>query len=155
MNATGEIIIPAEYDALDYTYNIISCPLDCVPCYKGDVCALVKTDGSNKLITNFNYEYIELYDMCGQFIARKKGTLAYCIINRNGQEIISSIIDSIERHGGQCVIYRSGEHYGLWHRGFGIVLPAIYDKRMTVMTGGLTVYSINTISDYLFLENLP
>ena len=68
---------------------------------------------------------IEFHPEC--FLFKQEGCECYGIVSRDGEELVPSIIDSIEPliYG---IIIRSGEKYGLLSSEYGFFVPAIYDN---------------------------
>lgn len=59
---------------------------------------------------------------------KKDGSLAYGLLNGNGEEILPCIIDNCFSLDNNSFIFQSGDHYGLYQLEDGILLQPIYDN---------------------------
>ena len=90
-NAAGQVLIPAEYDEIGYTFMDHLMPL-AVPVVKDGKLAFVAMDGKGTMRSDFIYDDIEYTPECCYIVVKdgKKG-----IALHNGREVVPSEMDGV------------------------------------------------------------
>ena len=148
-HADGHILIPAIYDDIVYTYDCLQLNFPVLPALKNGKCGLVKCDGTGTPTTDFCYDRIELVPYNPHvFYYWKGGSLSFGLLLITGTEICPCIIDGCYEPMQTCMIFRSGNYYGLYDLGERIVMP-IYDNIEWISPDDPLEFTRNGVIGYL------
>lgn len=128
MDCLGNILVPARYDGFGFLPKPLDYPRESVNALRDGKFYLVSLDGSGKELTE-GYDCIELaftHHMYSPYIYTKDGVKAIGFMSITGEEICDCYVDKYF-WGLNCIIYQSGDKYGLWQLNV-IFLPPIYDN---------------------------
>lgn len=148
-NPNGDIIVPANYDDIAYTYDYSVLKNYPYVCVRDGKKGLVAPDGKGTELTEFVYDDIALVEkyvgtcllywkggnkqigvmanngkVCS--IQTKCNSKQFGIMANNGKEITPCKLDMYSETG-QTIYFKSGEHWGLWQMEIGELLEPIYD----------------------------
>ncbi len=144
----GQVIVPARYDDIIYTYNY-----ECLPFYpyvamKEGKMGLVRPDGRGTELTPFVYDSIELIREVGShLIYRKDGSSKFGLMRMNGQEVTPCRLDSYSC-GIQTIFYSWGGYQGVWQTNIDVLVPPIYDD-IRVEDDDLLLFTLNGEEGYV------
>ena len=126
-DATGKVLLPAKYDGIGELCHKIYCGnIPRVAKLNGKA-GLVKPDGSGEALTPFVYDSISYMLIEPYYTVKKDGKLG--IIGKDGHVIAPCILDEITHANGRCIVFRSGNKYGLLDRTCNdLYIAPQYDK---------------------------
>ena len=126
-DTTGKMLLPAQYDGIGELCHKIYCGnIPRVAKLNGKA-GLVKPDGSGEALTPFVYDSISYMLIEPYYTVKKDGKLG--IIGKDGHVIAPCILDEITHANGRCIVFRSGNKYGLLDRTCNdLYIAPQYDK---------------------------
>lgn len=110
-DVTGKVILPPQYDGIGELCHKIYCGNIPRVAILDRKAGLVMPDGSGKVLTPFIYDSISYLLIKPYYTVRKDGKLG--IIGKDGRVIAPCIMDEITYFSNSCVVFRSGDKYGL------------------------------------------
>ena len=127
MDATGKVLLPAQYDGIGELCHKIYCGnIPRVAKLNGKA-GLVKPDGSGEALTPFVYDSISYMLIEPYYTVKKNGKFG--IIGKDGHVIAPCILDEITHGNGQCLVLRSGSKFGFLDRTCNdLYIAPQYDK---------------------------
>lgn len=138
-NVKGEIVVPAKYDGFqEYCHFMYARKIPRVAKLHGKA-GLVKADGSGEELTPFDYDVISYMIIEPYYEVKKDDKLG--IIGMDGHVIVPCILDEICRLFGKCVVFRTGDKYGILDSGWNdlYVAPQYDDIEFVDMEQPCTV----------------
>ena len=151
----GQVIIPALYDEIAYTYSDFIANRHPYVAIKDGKFGLLRPDGKGTEITPFVYDRIIIPNsesFLNHFLYKKDGSEQFGFLSLSGREVTPCIVDSFTSNG-QSIYYRSGEHEGLWHTAIGVLLEPIYDKIEFVDDDEPILFTLNGEKGYVKAED--
>lgn len=145
----GKILVPAIYDEYGFTYNCLDTHFSVIPACKCGKVGLVKCDGSGDPVTEFIYDRIETIPWRQNVFAYYKGgSLSYGLLLKDGRELCPCIIDMNYEPSQTCMIFKSGDYYGLYDLNEKVVMPMFEEIEVDEPTDPM-VFTLNGIKGYL------
>ena len=151
--SNGEIVIPALYDEIAYTYHDYIAAKRPYVAIKDGKYGLVCPDGKWTELTPFVYEIIaSVPEIPNHFLYRKEEGNRFGIMAMDGREVTPCNLDSYSCDG-QTVYFRSGEHHGLWQWVINELLEPIYDDIEVLDIDEPTLFTLNGEKGYVKVED--
>ena len=151
--SNGEIVIPALYDEIAYTYDSFEADTRPYVAMKDGKYGLVLPDGKGTELTPFVYEIIaSVPEIPNHFLYRKEEGNRFGIMAMDGREVTPCNLDSYSCDG-QTVYFRSGEHHGLWQWVINELLEPIYDDIEVLDIDEPTLFTLNGEKGYVKVED--
>ena len=151
--SNGEIVIPALYDEIAYTYHDYIAAKRPYVAIKDGKYGLVCPDGKGTELTPFVYEIIaSVPEIPNHFLYRKEEGNRFGIMAMDGREVTPCNLDSYSCDG-QTVYFRSGEHHGLWQWVINELLEPIYDDIEVLDIDEPTLFTLNGEKGYVKVED--
>lgn len=148
-HVNGKILVPAIYDEYGFTYNCLDTHFSVIPACKCGKVGLVKCDGSGDPVTEFIYDRIETIPCRQNVFAYYKGdSLSYGLLLKDGRELCPCIIDMNYEPSQTCMIFKSGDYYGLYDLNEKVVMPMFEEIEVDEPTDPM-VFTLNGIKGYL------
>lgn len=153
-NAVGDVIIPAKYEEIGYTFSQVGGYFGPVPAKKEGKFGLVSTEGDAQEITPFVYDWLDRMDWVPIFLFWKDESLSFGIVSFDGEELVPCVLDEIrEGISGHIFYYRSGEKWGLLDVNLWVALQPVYDNIEFADMNEPVLFTLNGEQGYVKKED--
>ena len=128
-NPAGVVMVPAEYDDFSYVGDQNSFPIDDIAAKKDGKWGVVTVDGTNKVLCDFRFDYLQWFPYLALYIARWDGVDSkFGFVNREGKVFIANVLTKLYEPWNDFMLLEADGKYGaLDVSSFFFVLPQ-YDE---------------------------
>ena len=128
-NPAGAVMIPAEYDDFNFVgdYDLFS--VSHMAAKKDGKWGVVIADGSNKVLCDFRFDYLQWYPYAAHYIAKWNGIEdKFGFVNKEGKVFIPNVLTKLYEPWCDCMLLEGDGKYGaLDVKTFYYVLPEYDD----------------------------
>ena len=128
-NPAGVVMVPAEYDGFSFVGDHTCFPVDHVAAKKDGKWGVVTVDGTNKVLCDFRFDYLQWYPFANLYIAQWDGVDSkFGFVNREGKVFIPNILTRLYEPWNDFMLLESDGKFGALDTStFLFVLPE-YDR---------------------------
>ena len=125
----GQVIVPACYDAFSFIGDQQCFTLSHMSAKKGGKWGVVSADGSNTVLCDFRFDYLQWYPFTATYLARWDGVAdKFGLVNKEGRVFIPNVLTNLHEPWNDFMLLESDGKFGALDTStFFFVLPE-YDK---------------------------
>ena len=128
-NPAGVVLVPANYDEFNFVGDHSYFTVSHVAAQKDGKYGVVTADGTDKVLCDFRFDYLQWYPYTGLYLARWDGVKEkFGMVNKEGKEFIPNVLTQLHEPWNDFMLLESDGKFGaLDTNTFFFVMPE-YDN---------------------------